>query len=180
MSRYKSNLVLILIVLIFFVGAFLSVRKNKENQNFIIDSFDKCVTAGFPVQESFPRKCTDGIGVVFTEEIIVKDSKQSEALRVFYPTPSTRVSTPVSFSGEARGIWFKENTFSVEVRDKDGKTLAKSKVVREEDVYVDKLNYFDDLIAIPMNVSSQELMLVFINGNMNGEEVVVPINYLKK
>lgn len=39
-----------------------------DNNNLLIDSFEKCVEAGNPVMESYPRKCSAG-GETYVEEL---------------------------------------------------------------------------------------------------------------
>ena len=38
--------------------------------NYKIDSFEDCVSAGYPIMESYPRQCTNGADT-WTEEIII-------------------------------------------------------------------------------------------------------------
>lgn len=53
-----------LAALVFFVSNVLS-----NSPLFDVNDFDSCVKAGYPVQESHPRKCITPEGVSFTEVI---------------------------------------------------------------------------------------------------------------
>ena len=43
------------------------IKKNNANEN--INTFEECVAASFPVQESYPRQCKTSGGKHFTEEV---------------------------------------------------------------------------------------------------------------
>lgn len=68
----------------------------------VITSFEECANAGYPVQESHPRRCTVPDGVTFTEEIDVplgasSASKSEEIVRTyFYSDIGVRVKHPIS------------------------------------------------------------------------------------
>lgn len=42
------------------------------------------------------------------------------------PTPNVTIKSPMIISGEARGMWYFEGSFPVELRDAEGKTIATS------------------------------------------------------
>lgn len=62
-----------------------------ENVSIKVDSFDVCVSRGYPVIESYPRQCKTPEGVVFIEEVdiefeaeriyVSKDKQQCETIR---------------------------------------------------------------------------------------------------
>lgn len=84
------------------------------------DSFEKCVSFGFPVAESFPRQCRAG-GKTFTETI---SNGTSDMIRVSTPLPNVLVQSPLTVRGEARGGWYFEASFPVKILDADGKQLG--------------------------------------------------------
>src|SRR4051812_22423371 len=55
-----------------------------------INSFEECVKAGYPIQESFPRKCLVGGGVSFTE--VIKEELSSPSPEA--STSETRFEQP--------------------------------------------------------------------------------------
>lgn len=64
----KKLLIIILVVAILTVGlGWFGWSKYYISK---IDSFEKCQAAGYPVQESYPARCTVPNGKSFTEEII--------------------------------------------------------------------------------------------------------------
>jgi hypothetical protein len=64
----KKFLIIVLpVFLVVFVVAMLQIRENGENNQPNIDNFEKCVAAGNPVMESYPRQCRHG-KQTFTED----------------------------------------------------------------------------------------------------------------
>ena len=49
----------------------------QEQTGFMIESFDDCINAGFPIMESYPRQCNDGT-TTYTEEI--KEAPQEDLI----------------------------------------------------------------------------------------------------
>lgn len=49
-----------------------------------------------------------------------------ERIHVFLPLPDAEITFPLEITGEARGYWFFEATFPIEVLDADGTVLAES------------------------------------------------------
>ena len=58
----------ILILILILIIILLSLKNSEEG----INSFQECVEAGYPILESFPKQCSDGINV-WTEEFICED-----------------------------------------------------------------------------------------------------------
>lgn len=48
----------------------------------------------------------------------------ADKIVVSSPAPNSKITSPVSFSGKARGIWFFEGSFPVEIYDSNGKLLG--------------------------------------------------------
>lgn len=62
------NKISIIVLIILLLGAGFYFFKEKDNEP-VITNFEECVTAGNAVMESYPRRCADGKGNVFVEEI---------------------------------------------------------------------------------------------------------------
>ncbi|MDP3958191.1 MAG: Gmad2 immunoglobulin-like domain-containing protein [bacterium] len=87
----------------------------------LADSFERCAALGFPVQESYPRRCSAG-GKTFSEETAPLAYK--DLLRVAAPKQGALVGSPLVVSGEARGTWYFEASFPVRLLDGNGRELA--------------------------------------------------------
>ncbi|GEM_PF-5753254 len=51
-------------------------------------------------------------------------SSTESMIIVTSPIPNTLIKSPLTISGEARGMWYFEGTFPIELRDSEGKTIA--------------------------------------------------------
>ncbi len=83
----KKNIPIILAVII--IAIVVLTPRFSNDIDFIINRFDRCVEAGNPVMESYPRQCESG-GVTFTEDISVKCTKEQRGMDV-----CTQVYQPV-------------------------------------------------------------------------------------
>ena len=128
------SLILILIV-IGLVGAALwalvlrSDLKPVENQEPLsVLSFEDCVAAGYPVMESYPRQCKTPDGRTYAEELPAPEPTYVNAsaamIRITNPTPGAVTGKSFTVTGEARGNWFFEASFPIEVRDAAGNLLT--------------------------------------------------------
>jgi hypothetical protein len=97
-----------------------------------IQSFDDCVTAGFPVMESYPRKCRDAEGNLFSEDI-GNELDKADLIRLDNPRPNASIKSPLTIEGQARGNWFFEATFPVKLLDDDGRLVAEGYATAEGD-----------------------------------------------
>ncbi|OGD68180.1 hypothetical protein A3I18_02735 [Candidatus Campbellbacteria bacterium RIFCSPLOWO2_02_FULL_35_11] len=61
----KTNIIILIILLL---GAGFYFFKVKYDEP-VVTNFEECMTAGNAVMESYPRRCADGKGNVFVEEI---------------------------------------------------------------------------------------------------------------
>lgn len=102
-------------VLVVVIGVLFWLTKGEP---IIITSFQECADAGFPIMESYPRRCSDG-NQTFTEDIILNDK-----IRVELPRSGDKISNPVKVKGEARGNWYFEASFPIRLYDANGKELA--------------------------------------------------------
>ena len=90
----------------------------------IVD-FDDCAKVGYAVMESYPRQCKTADGRTFKEDI-GNEMEKTNLIRAIRPRPNTTISSPLSIAGEARGTWFFEATFPIELVGSDGQTIARS------------------------------------------------------
>lgn len=83
-----------------------------------ISSFEECANAGLPVMESYPRQCAAG-GKTFVEEIpsITYVNASADNIMINTPAPAATVGQDFSIAGSARGNWFFEASFPIEILD---------------------------------------------------------------
>jgi hypothetical protein len=111
--------IIIILVILFAVIGYLSSKKSERN----ISTFDECVLAGYPVQESYPRKCSVPEIGSWTEDI-GNSLEKANLILLQKPRPGDFVSNPVEIAGEARGYWFFEASAPVVVEDSSGAILG--------------------------------------------------------
>lgn len=95
----------------------------------IIKSFEDCEKAGYPIMESYPRRCAVPDGRTYTEEIIVEatyENASPDMIKVELPYPGAVVGKEFKVVGEARGNWYFEASFPIEVVSPNGDIIAKS------------------------------------------------------
>jgi len=123
MNKNTMVFVLGLIVLVL-LGYIIYSNKNKEELR-AVTSFGECVLAGYPVMESYPRRCQTLDGRTYTEEIlpsITYKNTSAENIVIDLPYPGAVTGKEFKAIGKAKGFMF-EASFPVEVLDKDGKRL---------------------------------------------------------
>lgn len=92
-----------------------------------ITSFETCATAGYPIMESYPRQCRTPDGRTYAEEISQKPTYANatdKMIKVETPYPGAVTGKTFSVIGEARGTWYFEASFPVELLDSAGQPLA--------------------------------------------------------
>lgn len=88
----------------------------------IVENFQDCLAAGYPVLESYPRQC-QADGVTYFEDI-GNELEKSELIRLDSPRPNDTITSPLTIRGEARGTWFFEADFPVVLVNWDGLIIA--------------------------------------------------------
>lgn len=115
-------------------------------------SFEDCEKAGYPVLESNPRQCKTPDGRTYAEEIpekITYVNATSDLITVDLPFPGAVTGKEFSLTGKARGTWFFEASFPIEVLDKDGKTLATGHAEAQSDWMTENFVPFKANIQVP-------------------------------
>ncbi|MFA6094411.1 MAG: Gmad2 immunoglobulin-like domain-containing protein [Candidatus Paceibacterota bacterium] len=116
----------VIVMLIIIVGVGFVISSRPETPKTPILSFEDCARA-YPVMESYPRQCRTPDGRLFAEELperITYTNATADMITVELPFPGAVVGKEFSVIGKARGTWFFEASFPVEVIDGGGKTLA--------------------------------------------------------
>ncbi|PIS04549.1 MAG: hypothetical protein COT81_05895 [Candidatus Buchananbacteria bacterium CG10_big_fil_rev_8_21_14_0_10_42_9] len=97
----------------------------------MVDSFERCVAAGNPVMESYPRQCRHN-GETFTEDI-GNELEKNDLIKINSPRPNQEISSPVTITGKARGYWFFEASFPVVVVNWDGLIIGQGIAQAKDD-----------------------------------------------
>lgn len=97
-------------------------------QERTISGFEECVSLGYPVAESQPRRCLTPQGS-FIENLeeptgAASESFYSEEIMVDTPLINALVTSPLKITGKARGSWFFEASFPVRIVDANNNVLG--------------------------------------------------------
>ena len=88
-----------------------------------VTNFKECLAAGYPILESYPRRCRTPDGRTFVEDI-GNALEKTDLIQVTAPRPNQVVSSPLVVEGQARGNWYFEASFPVHLVDANGKELT--------------------------------------------------------
>lgn len=125
------TILIVLVLLIVLVGGFYAfnayIYQEKQAEPSTVLSFEDCVAAGYPVMESYPRRCATPDGRTYTEELpgkITYTQATEDLITVSLPFPGAVTGKEFMVTGSARGTWYFEASFPIEVLDQDGNLLA--------------------------------------------------------
>lgn len=147
-----------------------------------ISNFAECVAAGYPVMESYPRQCTTPAGEHFTEDIGNALEKQ-DMIVIETPRPGDTITSPLVVTGQARGNWYFEASFPVELRDATGKVIAQGYAQAQGEWTTDEFVPFQ---SVPVTFAPQPAgstgTLVFKKDNPSGlpeydDALMVPVTF---
>lgn len=121
---------------------FLYYSKRQNNYS-AITNFSECKQAGYPIMESYPERCQTPDGRQFVNEVSTTTPPASTTtppmtgkenlIRVTSLNSNQVVTSPLTVGGVARGYWYFEASFPVELRDGNGKILAQGPATARSD-----------------------------------------------
>ncbi|OGM05573.1 hypothetical protein A2715_05825 [Candidatus Woesebacteria bacterium RIFCSPHIGHO2_01_FULL_39_32] len=122
-----------LIILILFVVQVVLIKSSKNSYYIIepspsigrsqeVSDFESCASSGYPVLESYPRRCIAN-GNSFVEEI-GNEIEKMDLIIVDDPRPKQEISSPLKLTGQARGNWYFEASFPVYLYDEEGNEIG--------------------------------------------------------
>lgn len=166
--------IVVVLILIGLVVAFLQLENIRtagsriiniieRKDEIIVNSFDSCVLANYPIQESYPRRCTLPDGTVFTEE--VGEIEYDIILKT--PRPNSALNSPVEITGEAVGTWFFEASFTADLVDPEGEVIATTILAAEGEWMTEELVPFEGELEFD-NALDGEGELILKSANPSG------------
>ncbi len=109
----------LLVLIIVGGGLYFFAQQKQKTAQIPASTFEECIAEGNPVMESYPRQCVSKAGKHFTENI-GNSLEKAHLIRLTSPLPNAIVASPLQITGEARGYWFFEASFPVELVEKEG------------------------------------------------------------
>lgn len=177
MTTWRQNIIAYG-VLAFVVVALIGVAMDRKG----IGDFDECVAAGNPPTEGIPRTCTVPGGQTFTEDIGNTLVKQ-DLIRLAEPRPNAEIKSPLTITGEARGTWFFEASFPVQLLLGDGRVLAEAPAQAEGEWMTENFVPFRATLTFEVPVTaSRKGTLVLKKDNPSGlpehdDELRIPVSF---
>lgn len=129
MKQPLTGIVIAFVIIAAIVGSAYWFLSHHNTNVVTITSFEECAAAGYPIQESYPRRCAAG-ATTFTEVVATSTPEggtvrpvatSSKNIRVTAPVPYQNIGLPLVISGEAREF---ENSFAWRLRDADRSILV--------------------------------------------------------
>ena len=119
-----NNFIKVLIIIAMLVVVWFTVRFIiRDESQYIIQNFMDCIQAGYPAMESYPRRCQDDKGNVFTEDI-GNELEKIDLIRIDNPRPNQAITSPLIIEGQARGFWFFEADFPIKLLDENNQEIT--------------------------------------------------------
>lgn len=145
-----------------------------------ITNFEECVEAGNLVMESYPRQCRVG-DTTFIEDI-GNELEKRDLIRISYPRPNQMITSPLTIEGEARGTWFFEGDFPIELQDESGEVIVRHYATAQGEWMTE--NFVPFKATIEFDSTPQKGTLVLLKDNPSGlpehaDELVVPLTILE-
>lgn len=142
MSIPASRTVVGVVIIAMLIAIFWYMKKDASYAG--ITSFDECVQAGYSILETSPEQCRTPDGRTFvsptstpvtatttatststsTSGIVHFPTDNSDRIRVTNISANQKIGSPLTIQGEARGNWYFEASFPVELLDGNGKRLV--------------------------------------------------------
>ncbi len=149
----KLSVVIGLFIIILIAAAVLILLPPSEVQAPVteVTSFIECSAAGYPVAESYPRQCSTPEGTHFVEDI-GNALEKVDLVQATSPLPNTTISSPLVVSGEARGFWYFEASFPIEVLDAGGGVIGQGYAQAQGEWMTEEFVPFE---SIPITFTAQ-------------------------
>ncbi len=154
--------VLAVAILLFGAWAYYGTQKTYR----AITTYQECVSAGFPVMESYPEQCRTPDGRTFLHEITT-GSNYSDFIHVNLSAGS-ELRSPAVITGEARGGWYFEASFPVKLVDAAGQVLAQAPAQAQGDWMTNEFVPFTVTLPFIIAPSTKTGTVIFANDNPSG------------
>jgi len=109
---------------------------------------------------------------------------QSGEIIIDTPKANSVIGDNVKISGQAKGNWYFEASFPIQIQDSDGNILATSTAIAESNWMTENFVPFNSLIIFSVPTTTSYGKIVFKNDNPSGDPVKdkffeVPVSFSK-
>lgn len=185
----KMHTLIIAVLVIIVLGALLAfASKHSFTTEPEPTTFAECA-ARYPVMESYPRQCKTPSGQSFTEEIVQQPTPPvitpglPDLITISSPTTGSKITSPLVATGSARGTWYFEASFPIEVRDAAGNVIGQGHAEAQGDWMTEDFVPFKSVaITFTAQPAGSTGTVVFKNDNPSGDpardkSVSVPVTF---
>lgn len=180
MNKWILGLVLLLVMgvgLAYYFGFDHGFEKAVKKET---SSFEECVRAGNPVMESYPEQCRDTSGNTFVRDI-GNELEYSDLIQVDNPRPNQKITSPLVVTGKARGQWFFEAQFPIELVDENGISLGVIPATAQGEWMTEEFVPFTASLTFS-TLQTPKGKLIIRNSNASGlpeneKELVIPVEF---
>jgi hypothetical protein len=196
---YRGLVIILIVVLILItMGAVLIFDVGRPSADPLIATFEDCISAGYPALESYPRQCNTPDGRNFTEVlenaatttpettptptlVSTSTSEVSSQIKNISVKVGQSIKSPLIVNGDARGSWYFEATFPIQLRDSNGKILVESYGTAQGEWMTTDFVPFEATLTFPTPTTPTG-SLIIMNANPSGDddkslEVVIPVSF---
>lgn len=151
------------IVFIFFIIAFVFLFIKQNNGTWVCDN-GEWIKKGNPTEDKPETKCS------------VKETSQ---IKIYQPKKNQEVVTPLEIEGEARGTWFFEATFPLEIQDTKGNEIVQGFAQTQSNWMTEEFISFNAVIDFSVSEKT-EAVLILKKDNPSGlrendDQIEIPI-----
>jgi hypothetical protein len=179
------TILIILLAVLVLLGIFALVRSNTSENTAQAEplTFEECA-ARYPVQETYPRRCVSESGKIFVENVATPPAPAPSTpntpaqpatsgipnlITVTSPTSGQKVTSPLTISGQARGGWYFEATFPVEIRNAAGTVIAQHYAEAQSDWMTENYVPFRATLSFPQQPSGSQGTVILRKSNASGD-----------
>ncbi|HDZ54557.1 MAG TPA: hypothetical protein ENI19_02265 [Candidatus Nealsonbacteria bacterium] len=171
---FSGILIIVLVVVIIVWNG-----KEAEESFIAVNSFEECLARGYPALESYPRQCkTDGRTFV---EDIGNELEKLDLILINSPRPNAKIKSPLEIMGQARGYWFFEGDFPVQLEDGNGKELATTTAQAFSEWMTDKFVPFEATLEFQKPTTNRGVLILEKDNPSglpeNADELRVPVYF---
>jgi hypothetical protein len=143
-----------------------------------IGTFEEC-SVHFAVQESWPPRCSTPDGRTFAQDIGNELAKM-DLITIDSPRPTATVSSPLTITGKARGTWYFEASFPIELQDSSGKVIAQHYAEAQGEWMTENFVPFKATLTYPAQPTGSRGKLILRKDNPSGlsqndDSLIIPI-----
>ncbi|PCI21313.1 hypothetical protein COB64_00320 [Candidatus Wolfebacteria bacterium] len=162
-------IIVIIVLIILGILGFSILNNNRHAQrvDIVVSNFDECVAAGNSVMESYPGQCRHG-DELFIQNI-GNELEKIDIIRINMPRPTLLIESPLVIEGNARGPWFSEGSFPIELIDADGVIIAQGIATVEGDARTEDFVKFSGILEFEKPDSGNKGTLILRKSNPSGE-----------